>query len=510
MAKNQNELSSELLNYHPETNKQDFAKTQAGRIIKSFITISSLIFIDLMAIGLAVFTALMMRLHILPHLSVRFNNYIPAEFWDHIWWVIIVWILCLLYEGLYAARISFWRESLKVVEATAIAFLLIMTVIFLAKLGGEFSRTTLVLTFIMGLAFLPLGRYLGKNLLAKFGLWNEPVLILGAGQTGIMIARSLENEPYIGYKVFGFLEDDPAKRRKKGVKVNDVTYCILGGFTDAGNVISENSIRKVILAAPGMPGRELVNLTNQLKSFTHSVLVVPDLIGMSVAGGRIDYLSNDQIVAYSICNNLANPENVIIKRLFDILLGLCIFIILLPLLIIIAIAVKLDSPGPIGFSHKRVGHNGEYFPCYKFRTMVSNAEEILQELLKVNPALKEEWERDFKLKDDPRVTKIGKFLRKTSLDELPQIFNVLRGEMSLVGPRPIVEDEIPKFGECASDYFMVLPGMTGLWGVSGRSDTDYKERVQMETWYVRNWSMWLDITLLIRTVGVVLGRKGAY
>ncbi|MEM3434110.1 MAG: sugar transferase, partial [Candidatus Methanomethyliaceae archaeon] len=170
----------------------------------------------------------------------------------------------------------------------------------------------------------------------------------------------------------------------------------------------------------------------------------------------------------------------------------------------------LDSPGPVLFRHRRLGLGGREFWCYKFRTMHVNAEEVLQKLLASDPALRAEWERDFKLRNDPRVTRVGRLLRRTSLDELPQIFNVLKGEMSLVGPRPIVEKEVPRFGLFASDYFSVRPGVTGLWQVSGRNDTGYEHRVRLESWYVRNWSLWLDLTVLIRTIGVVLARRGAY
>jgi undecaprenyl-phosphate galactose phosphotransferase len=185
-------------------------------------------------------------------------------------------------------------------------------------------------------------------------------------------------------------------------------------------------------------------------------------------------------------------------------------ICLLPFFAIISLWIYKDSPGPIIFKHKRVGKNGKEFPCYKFRSMCVDSERKLAELLEKDPLAKAEWERDFKLKDDPRITKSGAFLRKTSLDELPQLFNVLKGEMSLVGPRPIIQDEVVKYGEYISDYYMVLPGITGLWQTSGRSDIDYDERVQMDSWYVRNWDVWFDIVLIWRTIKVVLGGKGAY
>ena len=178
--------------------------------------------------------------------------------------------------------------------------------------------------------------------------------------------------------------------------------------------------------------------------------------------------------------------------------------------IIVALLIKLDSKGPILFSHKRVGKDGKYFGCLKFRSMVINSDEVLKNLLETDPAAKDEWEREFKLKDDPRITKIGKILRKTSLDELPQLINVIKGEMSLVGPRPIITDEIEKYGDYFADFCLVPPGITGVWQVNGRSDTTYEERVQMDSWYVRNWSPWVDIVYLLKTFSVVIKGKGAY
>ncbi|WP_338064767.1 exopolysaccharide biosynthesis polyprenyl glycosylphosphotransferase [Thermus parvatiensis] len=198
------------------------------------------------------------------------------------------------------------------------------------------------------------------------------------------------------------------------------------------------------------------------------------------------------------------------KRIIDVGLSLIGGLLLLPFLALIAILIKLDSPGPVLYGHTRIGQNGRRFKAWKFRSMVKDADKVLKEYLEKHPELREEWERDQKLRSDPRVTRIGRILRQTSLDELPQLWNVLRGEMSLVGPRPIVQDEVIKYGEKFALYIKVKPGMTGLWQVSGRNDTTYQERVNLDIYYIRNWSLWLDLYILARTVWVVLTRKGAY
>ena len=201
----------------------------------------------------------------------------------------------------------------------------------------------------------------------------------------------------------------------------------------------------------------------------------------------------------------------LVKTAFDYILTLVGAVFISPLLVYIAYRIKKEDPGPVFFAHTRIGKDGKPFPCYKFRSMVVNSQEMLQKYLAENPAAREEWERDFKLKDDPRVTPIGKFLRSTSLDELPQIFNVLRGEMSLVGPRPVIQEELDKYyGETAKLYCTVKPGITGLWQVSGRSDIGYDERVALDATYIKYRSMWGDIVILWKTIGVVLMKKGAY
>jgi len=197
------------------------------------------------------------------------------------------------------------------------------------------------------------------------------------------------------------------------------------------------------------------------------------------------------------------------KRIFDIVLTSAILFYLAPLLGIVYLLVRRDG-GPAFYGHTRIGAGGETFPCWKFRTMVVDAEAALKDLLERDPVAAAEWQRDFKLKKDPRVTGIGRFLRATSLDELPQLYNVLRGEMSLVGPRPIVRDEMARYGANIVEYLSCRPGLTGLWQVSGRNDVSYRQRVALDTDYARHWSLGRDVAILFRTISVVAKRSGAY
>jgi UDP-galactose-lipid carrier transferase len=231
--------------------------------------------------------------------------------------------------------------------------------------------------------------------------------------------------------------------------------------------------------------------------------------GVPLCGTDISYFFGHEVMMLRVQNNLARFSARVLKRVFDVAVGGFLLIMLLPIFAVIAALVARDGSSAF-FGHTRIGQNGKKFSCYKFRSMVPNADKVLKELLERDPAARAEWEKDFKLKDDVRITSIGALLRKTSLDELPQLWNVLRGDMSLVGPRPVIEKEIARYGEEAAYYLLAKPGMTGLWQVSGRNDTDYARRVFLDAWYVKNWSLWYDIMIMLKTVGVVVRRDGAY
>ena len=224
----------------------------------------------------------------------------------------------------------------------------------------------------------------------------------------------------------------------------------------------------------------------------------------------VDTKSVGGMLGLEVCHQALLPQRQWPKRILDLVLTLAAAPFVLPIIGAIALWIRLDSRGPVFYSQTRVGQDGREFRVWKFRSMVENADKILRESLAHDPSLREEWERDHKLKDDPRVTRSGVFLRRTSLDELPQLWNVVRGEMSLVGPRPIVNAEIPKYGNAFDLYTKAKGGLTGLWQVSGRNDTSYAERVTLDTYYVRNWSVWLDLYILFRTTETLLFRRGAY
>jgi len=250
-------------------------------------------------------------------------------------------------------------------------------------------------------------------------------------------------------------------------------------------------------------------LKNLAKHNCRSVSVIPSLRGVPLYGTDMAYIFSHEVMILRVNNNLAKRTSRFLKRSFDIVGALSIITMLMPALAVLIFMVSRDGGAPI-YGHERVGLNGRKFKCLKFRSMVVNSKEVLEEVLRTDPAAREEWDKDFKLKNDPRITRVGHFIRKTSLDELPQLWNVVRGEMSLVGPRPVIEAELERYAGDVDYYFMAKPGMTGLWQVSGRNDVDYETRVYFDSWYVKNWSLWNDIAILFKTVGVVLKRDGAY
>ena len=216
------------------------------------------------------------------------------------------------------------------------------------------------------------------------------------------------------------------------------------------------------------------------------------------------------IIGFSTTRNLTKPSELFLKRMTDIILLLIAAVPTLLVTLIAAIAIKYSSPGPVFYGHKRVGKNGKEITVWKFRSMVTNSQEILEKLLAEDPVRRAEWEKDRKFKDDPRITRIGKILRNTSLDELPQLWNILKGDMSFVGPRPVTTPELEKYGKQAGFILSVKPGLSGMWQISGRSETAYEERINLDTYYIQNWSIWLDLWIITKTVWVVIRGKGAY
>ena len=415
-----------------------------------------------------------------------------------------LYILFMIAYELYTRKMQFWRIIERLFKANVYAVVSVVILLYITHIAGTTSRLYIGFLGIFGFIFIGLFRFILKKLLNKMHMLEEPILLIGAGLTAELLLKYIKNDVGLDYRFIGFLEDN-----RPNPNVAAQLPC-LGKFADAVEVIKKTGVQRVLVAAPGLSTKQIQDIVYDLQPLVKSVGFIPDMGTLPLSTMDIESLIDGHVVMFRLRNNLKNKANRLLKFLFDWCLTLVGTICISPFLLSIAVWVYHDSPGPIIFKHRRVGKDGKEFNCYKFRSMCVDADVKLKELLEKDPEARAEWDKDFKLKNDPRITKSGAFLRKTSLDELPQIFNVLKGEMSLVGPRPIIQDEVPRYGKYIKDYYMVRPGITGMWQTSGRSDIDYDERVQMDSWYVRNWNIWFDIVLLWRTFSVVLNKKGAY
>lgn len=413
-------------------------------------------------------------------------------------------------ERLYTRRFTIWDGIREIVKAITFTMILVLAIMAVTKEDDNIYVIRIIIMYAYSLVLFPCFRLVGKRLLYRLNIWKERAIILGAGQAGSIIAKGITENMHLGYEIVGFLDDD---KEKIGTYVNisGMKYKVFGTLRNYKRFIRKLDVATVIISMPSLDLEKLTNITNNVQKYAKNILLVPELRGVCLTNTELYRLFNQQMFMVKIKNNLKSKSNQLLKFAFDRAVSILMMPILFPLIGMLGLLIKLDSPGPVFFTHTRIGRNGKPIRVYKFRTMYKDAKERLEKILNSDPAAREEWETYYKLKDDPRVTKIGDFLRKTSLDELAQIFNVLKGEMSLVGPRPVLNDEIVKYYKEDKDYyFLTKPGITGLWQVSGRNDIDYEDRVRLDTWYALNWSLWLDIVILLKTVKVVFAREGAY
>jgi Undecaprenyl-phosphate galactose phosphotransferase WbaP len=468
--------------------------SQISLVGKPWYSTAALVMTDATALLLSV--ALSVTVKALWQGTIQLHGYL------HLWPFLFVFLGVYASIGLYSGVSVGAPEELRRATIASTVLFLCLAAVTVSLRGGQRSFTwTLFLAILLSVALIPLARECVRLLFARESWWGFPAVVFGAGPTAKAVVKALLDEPGLGLKPIAVLDDsDEWVQDLHGVPM-------LGGADLAPLLLVPNRPTYAVFAMPDVPHSELMSMVERYGvNFSH-VLVVPELTDFASLwvqpkslGGMLGLELRQQ----------ARGDQPIAKRLLD--LGLCLLgcPFILPLCAFIAALIRMDSSGAVLYGQKRIGHRGKIFTAWKFRSMVSNADGILDRYLSGSPALRAEWERDHKLKNDPRVTRIGRFLRKTSLDELPQLFNVLTGDMSLVGPRPIVHQEIERYGASFELYTRVKGGLTGLWQVSGRNDTTYGQRVQLDTFYVRNWSVWLDLCILFRTIAVVLFRHGAY
>lgn len=463
--------------------------------VRSLVTSASLMVADLLGLTIAA----LFSVHVRHTFGGQFEPELYWQLWPVLGLVILIYGVANLYP---AVGMSPVEELRRLCLSTTLFYMALGAVIFLTREGITYSRGIFLMAWILSMIAVWLSRITMRRLVSHHPWWGFPVLIMGAGKTGELVIRTLKRQPGLGLKPVAVLDDNPQKHG------SIASVPVLGQLSLAPYIAHKWHIDYAIVAMPGVPRDKLLSILERYgQTFPH-LLIIPDLFGF--ASLWVSATDMGGILGLEIRQRLLLPGPRLIKMALDWLLTLLVGILALPLFVLIITAVKLDSAGPVFYGQHRLGREARPFIAWKFRSMVTNADQVLAQHLAHDASLQDQWLRDRKLKHDPRITRVGHFLRRTSLDELPQLWNVLRGEMSLVGPRPIVDDEIAHYADKFELYKRVPPGITGLWQVSGRSDVTYAERVTLDAYYVRNWSIWLDVYILLKTIWVVLVGDGAY
>lgn len=360
------------------------------------------------------------------------------------------------------------------------------------------DRTAIVIAFLiacpLAIFFLPAMRELFRHVFANKNWWGVPAVIYATGNSGDFVVQRLLKRPDFGYK--------PALIVNSGAAVQDdfEGIPVFHPSVELNNMIHGLGIKVAMLC-------DYEKDTSDIMTQYRYTINIPRLQNNT---NNMNARDLGGVLGFSTTHNLTKPESLLAKRALDLFLLLISSPFVLPLVLVISLLVKLTSKGPVFYGHKRVGQNGKTIKCWKFRSMVINADQMLDKILREHPEMREEWERDRKFTHDPRVTKLGQFLRRTSLDEVPQLWNIFCNEMSFVGPRPVTEGELVRYGKMSNFILSVKPGLSGYWQISGRSDTSYEQRITLDSYYIQNWSVWLDIWIIIKTIWVVFKGKGAY
>jgi len=427
---------------------------------------------------------------------ITFRSFI--NYWVYVPFFFIAFYIAKLYPGIFLAPEDEIRRFSLCTSCCLLGIALSISIETTDKVAISIA---LILSAPIASIALPVARQIARNVLSKLNFFGVPAVVYNFVDNDNTVINRFINNPELGYKPVLIVSKNKEQNEYKGIPV----------FTPSEELyklIKKLNIKVAIIVENAQETPTDKNLYLDILQIHRYTIAIPYNQQIHSISSSSRYFNG--IIGYSTTHSLTKNTSLFLKRLTDLLL---LTIALIPTLLvttIIGIAIKISSPGPIFYKHKRIGKNGKEFFVWKFRSMVTNSQEILEKILATDPIRREEWEKDRKFKDDPRITKIGKFIRKTSLDELPQLINILKGEMSFIGPRPVTKDELTKYGNAVNFVLSVKPGLSGMWQISGRSDTVYEERVLLDIYYIQNWSIWLDIWIIIKTIWVVFRKKGAY
>jgi exopolysaccharide biosynthesis polyprenyl glycosylphosphotransferase len=461
--------------------------------------------LDAILINIAIVLAWYIRYELMLTVPLG-EGFFPQPYTAYLPLAIVLTLLCIAIfriEGLYfpSRGRTFPDEIYTLVNGATTAILLIMAITFFVR-PLVYSRAVYVYATVLIVVFLGAARAterLLRPLLRKRGIGVDRVLIVGAGEVGRALMRNIVAQPDLAYQIIGFV-DDHYERGQTDIG----RFKALGGTDNLPGILREHQVDEVIVTLPWTARPKIISIMELCRSIGVAAQVVPDLFQLSLGRVAVDDVGGIPLISVRETN--IGMWNSVVKRFMDIIGGLIGIVVGAPLMLVIAVLIRLDSPGPVIFKQKRIGRGGRAFVVYKFRTMRVGAEEEQENLSKLNEA-------DgplFKIRNDPRHTRIGRWLRRISLDELPQLLNVLRGEMSLVGPRPPMVSEVQHYQDWHKQRLQVSPGLTGLWQVSGRSELPFDEQCMLDIYYIENWSPWLDLWIMLKTIPTVLLARGAY
>jgi exopolysaccharide biosynthesis polyprenyl glycosylphosphotransferase len=417
-------------------------------------------------------------------------------------YIVIGLIVIFVLRGLYNIRLtgSWFRQAWAIINAATLGLTLLISYYFVFQAASP-SRLLVPFVWATVIVVLCTGRLIVSGIMSilyRLGLGETRLIVVGSGRLGKLVMQHIAANPRLGYSIVGFLHDMNEAPGDFG------RFKMLGTLDDIGMVIRSMQIDEVIIALPSHLNQHAIRSVKMCERLGTSFKLIPDLYEMSLS--RIDMETIEGIPLIGIKQVSLNTVQRIVTRSVDIFISTLVLVIGSPLWLLIALLVKLSSPGPIIYRQERIGFKGMPFTTYKFRSMYQDADQRLALLLAQNEA----QGPLFKMKEDPRKTPIGNFLRRTSLDEIPQLFNILKGEMSLVGPRPPLRREVEQYEEWQKGRLEMKPGLTGLWQVRGRSDISFDEGVLMDLYYIENWSIRLYFQILFRTIPAVLFSRGAY
>lgn len=455
-----------------------------------------LVLVDILTISSAVLLSALIRRLLEPIMggNVNWPLILNGLFFYVVFSILLTWLNG-LYPGFGLAAV---QEMQKVLYVASLASIFLGVFLFFQQLGLAYSRFIFALTWFLSALFMLLGRFALRNRFSRFEWWGIPMVIVGSQENLTPIIEKLIQNRRLGFRPVYYF--DP------GLQSNQPIFGVksIDSLQSLQKLVNATGIQHVVFTDPI---EEVISLNfHWMRDVFSNILFVLNTASFGSLWVQPIDLHGTLVIETNY--HLLNKREMIIKRILDLILTVLLLLVTMPIYLFISLLIRMDSKGPILYSQKRLGQNGVLFDSYKFRTMYENAEGKLKELLDHDAEAYREYEKYHKLANDPRVTSMGKFLRRYSLDELPQLINVIKGDMNLIGPRSYLPRELPDIGEYEKIILKVKPGITGWWQVMGRNATSFKERLQLDEYYISNWSIWLDMFIVIKTVWVLISGKG--